>query len=39
MIVVDLEWNRGYDKTPLDEILQIGAVRLGADDLDILARN
>lgn len=28
MIIVDLEWNRGYDLTPLDEILQIGAVRL-----------
>lgn len=28
MIVLDLEWNCGYDKTPLDEILQIGAVRL-----------
>ena len=28
MIVLDLEWNRGYDKTPLEEILQIGAVRL-----------
>jgi len=28
MIVLDLEWNRGYDKKPLDEILQIGAVRL-----------
>ena len=28
MIVFDLEWNRGYDKTPLEEILQIGAVRL-----------
>ena len=28
MIVLDLEWNRGYDKTPLDEILQIGAVRM-----------
>ena len=28
LIVLDLEWNRGYDKTPLDEILQIGAVRL-----------
>ena len=28
MVVLDLEWNRGYDKTPLDEILQIGAVRL-----------
>lgn len=27
MIVLDLEWNRGYDKKPLDEILQIGAVR------------
>ena len=25
---MDLEWNRGYDKTPLDEILQIGAVKL-----------
>ncbi len=28
MIILDLEWNRGYDKTPLDEILQIGAVKL-----------
>lgn len=28
MIVLDLEWNSGYDKTPLEEILQIGAVRL-----------
>ena len=28
MIVLDLEWNRGYDKTPLEEILQIGAVKL-----------
>jgi len=28
MIVLDLEWNRGYDKTPLEEILQIGAVRI-----------
>lgn len=28
MIVMDLEWNRGYDRTPLDEILQIGAVRV-----------
>lgn len=28
MIVLDLEWNRGYDKRPLDEILQIGAVKL-----------
>ena len=28
MIVLDLEWNRGYDKTPLDEILQIGAVHM-----------
>ena len=28
MIILDLEWNRGYDKTPLEEILQIGAVRL-----------
>lgn len=28
MIVFDLEWNHGYDKTPLEEILQIGAVKL-----------
>lgn len=28
MIILDLEWNRGYDGKPLDEILQIGAVRL-----------
>lgn len=28
MIVFDLEWNRGYDKKPLNEILQIGAVRI-----------
>lgn len=28
MIVIDFEWNCGYDKTPLEEILQIGAVRL-----------
>ena len=28
MIILDLEWNRGYDKTPLEEILQIGAVKL-----------
>lgn len=28
MIVLDLEWNRGYDKKPLNEILQIGAVRI-----------
>ena len=25
---MDLEWNRGYDKTALDEILQIGAVKI-----------
>ncbi|MBE6909102.1 MAG: exonuclease domain-containing protein [Ruminococcaceae bacterium] len=30
MIVMDLEWNRGYDKKKLDEILQIGAVRIDA---------
>ena len=30
MIIIDLEWNRGYDKTPLQEILQIGAVRVEA---------
>ena len=28
MIIFDLEWNRSYDKIPLEEILQIGAVRL-----------
>lgn len=28
MIVLDLEWNRGYDNKPLNEILQIGAVRI-----------
>ena len=28
MIVLDMEWNRGYDKKPLNEILQIGAVRM-----------
>lgn len=28
MIVMDLEWNRGYDKKPLNEILQISAVRI-----------
>ena len=28
MIIMDLEWNRSYDKIPLEEILQIGAVRL-----------
>lgn len=28
MIVLDMEWNRGYDKEPLNEILQIGAVRV-----------
>ena len=27
VIVMDLEWNRSYDKKKLDEILQIGAVR------------
>ena len=30
MIVIDLEWNRSYDKKKLDEILQIGAVRVDA---------
>lgn len=30
MIVMDLEWNSGYDKTRLEEILQFGAVRLDA---------
>ena len=28
MIILDLEWNRGYDKKPIDEILQIGAVKI-----------
>jgi len=28
MIILDLEWNRGYDKKAVDEILQIGAVRV-----------
>lgn len=28
MIVLDMEWNRGYDRKPLNEILQIGAVRI-----------
>ena len=28
MIIFDLEWNRSYDQIPLEEILQIGAVRL-----------
>lgn len=28
MIILDLEWNRSYDKIQLEEILQIGAVRL-----------
>lgn len=27
MIILDLEWNRGYDNKKLSEILQIGAVR------------
>ena len=30
VIVMDLEWNRSYDKKKLDEILQIGAVRIDA---------
>ncbi|MCI9120364.1 MAG: exonuclease domain-containing protein [Oscillibacter sp.] len=28
MIILDFEWNRGYDKRQLDEILQIGAIRV-----------
>ena len=28
MIVLDLEWNHGYDNKPLNEVLQIGAVRI-----------
>lgn len=38
MVIFDLEWNRGYDKNPLNEILQIGAVRvdhLGGPVLDV----
>ena len=44
MLIIDLEWNRGYDHEPLDEILQIGAVkvdRLGGpirDTFDIYIR-
>ena len=37
MIILDLEWNRSYDKIPLEEILQIGAVkidRMGGQILD-----
>lgn len=37
MIVLDLEWNRGYDNKPLNEILQIGAVRLQGLDGPILS--
>ena len=28
MIIMDLEWNRSYDKISLEEILQIGAVKI-----------
>lgn len=28
MIILDLEWNRGYDKKPIEEILHIGAVKI-----------
>ena len=28
MIIIDFEWNRSYDKIPLEEILQIGAVKI-----------
>ena len=28
MIVMDLEWNRGNDDVCLDEVLQIGAVKI-----------
>lgn len=38
MVIFDLEWNRGYDKIPLSEVLQIGAVRvehLGGPVLDV----
>ncbi len=38
MIIMDLEWNRGYDPEPLNEILQIGAVRverLGGPIIDV----
>lgn len=36
MIILDLEWNRGYDKNPLDEILQIGAVKVDGPGGDIV---
>lgn len=38
MVIFDLEWNRGYDKNPLNEVLQIGAVKveyLGGPVLDV----
>ena len=37
MIVMDLEWNRSYDRKRLDEILQIGAVRIDAPGGPILS--
>ena len=37
MIVMDLEWNRSYDRKRLDEILQIGAVRIDATGGPILS--
>ena len=37
VIVMDLEWNRSYDRKKLDEILQIGAVRVAEPDGKILS--
>ena len=40
MIVLDMEWNSGYDKIRLDEVLQIGAVRidcLGGNIIDMFS--
>ena len=37
MIVMDLEWNRSYDRKRLDEILQIGAVRVAGPGGPILS--
>lgn len=36
MIVMDLEWNRGYDRKRLSEILQIGAVKVDTLDKKII---
>lgn len=36
MIILDLEWNRGYDTRRLNELLQIGAVRVEGPEGPIL---